>query len=240
MGKEVEVVEMCPECGTEVRMFWDIEAFGYEAFCPVCGHHLMLCDECCHEITEDNPEGDCCVSCDYTEDGGCKKRREHPFSAKRKIELFGKMIEYIAGEETNSDVENTLRFIGFTDEEISELVEVEKDLADMNYSEACLWFNEADENEVLSIVDCEDFFIFRHNESGRYFYIEQCAEGSADEFFEVKLVSTVSFDASEKLYIEKSEQLMGVLGCDMCGVCLIGDEAPDHLEICYFKKKESK
>lgn len=42
------VVEYCPECRTEIEMRWNTERDGYEAFCPVCGNRLMLCDECKH------------------------------------------------------------------------------------------------------------------------------------------------------------------------------------------------
>ena len=50
------VTEWCPHCENEVEMRWDVETFGYKAFCPVCGKRLMLCDECRH-----SGEG----SCDY-------------------------------------------------------------------------------------------------------------------------------------------------------------------------------
>ena len=56
---ETEVFELCPHCGLEAHLFWDIEADGYKAYCPNCGKRLMLCDECMHG------HGNDCGSCDY-------------------------------------------------------------------------------------------------------------------------------------------------------------------------------
>lgn len=43
---KIEVVEVCPECGEENEMKWNFEEYGLNAFCPVCGSKMMLCDEC--------------------------------------------------------------------------------------------------------------------------------------------------------------------------------------------------
>lgn len=66
------VVEWCPECGNEIEMRWDVEMFGYKAYCPVCGSRLMLCDECLH--------GEGGGSCDYdNQTDTCKfNQREEP------------------------------------------------------------------------------------------------------------------------------------------------------------------
>lgn len=64
------VIEMCPNCDTEVEMVWDTEKFGYKAFCPHCGKRLMLCDECLHSsgVYDDN--------CDYsTKTDSCRFNR---------------------------------------------------------------------------------------------------------------------------------------------------------------------
>lgn len=62
------VTEWCPNCESEVEMRWNTDTTGYEAFCPVCGKRLMLCDECQHS---DNP-----MPCDYNRDSdSCHKRR---------------------------------------------------------------------------------------------------------------------------------------------------------------------
>lgn len=42
------VVEYCSECEHENEFRWDVETFGYQAYCPHCGAVLMLCDECRH------------------------------------------------------------------------------------------------------------------------------------------------------------------------------------------------
>lgn len=43
------VTEFCPHCETEIEMRWDTDTQGFKAFCPSCGHRLMLCDEC-HQL----------------------------------------------------------------------------------------------------------------------------------------------------------------------------------------------
>ena len=66
------VTEVCPNCEAEVEMVWDVEMYGYRAYCPYCGGRLMLCDECQHRSTDDRYCGDC----DYdTESDSCRFNR---------------------------------------------------------------------------------------------------------------------------------------------------------------------
>ena len=58
-----EVVEVCPECGAENVMTWDVEKEGYVAYCPHCGSKMMLCDECIH--------ADKTLPCDWSPSNGC-------------------------------------------------------------------------------------------------------------------------------------------------------------------------
>lgn len=66
---KITVVEVCPQCGAENEMQWDFEQYGLNAFCPVCGSKMLLCDECMHR---DEFKSDC-ANCKYDED--CTKRR---------------------------------------------------------------------------------------------------------------------------------------------------------------------
>lgn len=54
-----EVTEVCPNCEKEVTMVWDVETYGYRAYCPFCGKRLMLCDMCQHPNGEEQATGDC-------------------------------------------------------------------------------------------------------------------------------------------------------------------------------------
>lgn len=65
-----EVVDVCPHCDEEVVMMWDVDEKGYQPFCPHCGKKMMLCDECMN--AEDNEVG----ACDWSEEGGCFRKRE--------------------------------------------------------------------------------------------------------------------------------------------------------------------
>ncbi len=50
--KPVEVDEVCPRCGREVRMPWDVGLDGTRAFCPYCGSLMKLCSECGHDAAD--------------------------------------------------------------------------------------------------------------------------------------------------------------------------------------------
>jgi len=66
---KIEVVEVCPQCGEENVMQWDFERFGLNAFCPVCGTQMLLCDECMHRDEFESS----CASCPHTKD--CTERK---------------------------------------------------------------------------------------------------------------------------------------------------------------------
>lgn len=65
--QQFEVCEVCPECGAENIMRWDIKKDGYVAYCPHCGSKMMLCDECFHSddapICNWSPRNGCCREC---------------------------------------------------------------------------------------------------------------------------------------------------------------------------------
>ena len=67
--QQYEVVEVCPECGAENVMMWDVEKEGYVAYCPHCGSKMMLCDECLH--------ADDAKVCDWCACRGCYREREN-------------------------------------------------------------------------------------------------------------------------------------------------------------------
>lgn len=67
--QQYEVVEVCPECGAENIMTWDVEKDGYVAYCPHCGSKMMLCDECLH--------ADDAKVCDWCTCKGCYRERKN-------------------------------------------------------------------------------------------------------------------------------------------------------------------
>lgn len=67
--QQYEVVEVCPECGAENVMTWNVEKEGYVAYCPHCGSKMMLCDECLH--------ADDAKVCDWCACRGCYREREN-------------------------------------------------------------------------------------------------------------------------------------------------------------------
>lgn len=76
LQQSTTVVELCPSCGTEIEMRWNVKTDGFKAFCPVCGNRLMLCDECMHRT------GECHCDCDYdSETDSCR------FNPKEKVQL---------------------------------------------------------------------------------------------------------------------------------------------------------
>lgn len=67
--QQFEVCEVCPECGAENVITWDVEKDGYVAYCPHCGSKMMLCDECIH--SDDAP------ICDWCAEKGCCRERQN-------------------------------------------------------------------------------------------------------------------------------------------------------------------
>ena len=61
------VTEWCSNCESEIEMRWNTDDRGYQAFCPVCGAPLMLCDECRHS--------DDFKDCDWS-DGTCHRMKK--------------------------------------------------------------------------------------------------------------------------------------------------------------------
>lgn len=45
-------VEYCSTCENEIEIRWDINRDGFQAYCPVCGSRLMLCDACMQRTGE--------------------------------------------------------------------------------------------------------------------------------------------------------------------------------------------
>lgn len=82
-----QITELCPHCENEVTMNWDVETFGYQAYCPYCGKRLMLCDECTH--TENGPDG----GCDYDSDADhCSQQKNVKSSAENEHKSGGEQM----------------------------------------------------------------------------------------------------------------------------------------------------
>ena len=106
------IVEYCPNCETEIEMRWNVEEFGYKAYCPVCGNRLMICSEC------RDCEGNA-IGCDYNSRTDTCRFNKGEFSEKRRRELFDKMLDHLSEIVKGSDLIDTLHGIGFTDAEIA-------------------------------------------------------------------------------------------------------------------------
>lgn len=63
-------IEVCPYCEHEVQLKWDINQYGFKAYCPHCGKRLMLCDACQHRF------GDLFDDCDWCQAGTCRFNKE--------------------------------------------------------------------------------------------------------------------------------------------------------------------
>ncbi len=82
------VIEYCPTCDNEIKMRWNVDKQGYQAFCPICGNPLMLCDECEHL------NGEFIGGCDYSSiNDTCKHKqnREKPKENEKWWHFKGKL-----------------------------------------------------------------------------------------------------------------------------------------------------
>ncbi len=66
-----EIVELCPHCDHEARIFMDAEKAGYKAFCPNCGKTLRLCDACHQDGKDDH-----CDKCNKEDKEDNKEKEE--------------------------------------------------------------------------------------------------------------------------------------------------------------------
>lgn len=86
-----EVTEVCPHCGRENTLTWNVEADGYQVHCPNCGEKMMLCDACRHSA-----DGSPRTVCDWREtpDGGwCWRMAEHPEELRSAMEVLAEYCE---------------------------------------------------------------------------------------------------------------------------------------------------
>lgn len=75
------VSEYCANCESEIQMRWDVVADGYQAYCPICGNRLILCDECMYS----NPDRSFTDRC-------FRKKKEEPmkiFKTKQEAKAYG-------------------------------------------------------------------------------------------------------------------------------------------------------
>ncbi len=101
MDNENTVAEVCPYCGAEVKMAWNIERDGYKAFCPHCGMLLMLCDECSHS------DEDVTGRCDYDFDTGvCRFNSEGENSGVESQLALLHRDGYLAAEQIIRDLQH--------------------------------------------------------------------------------------------------------------------------------------
>lgn len=89
---------------------------------------------------------------------------------------------------------------------------MEKDLAEMNYSEFSEYFD-AHEDEFLVVLNYDDFIVYREIKTARYFYYE-VNESSTENFYELDLVASVWFLHDQD---QKTEDLITLFDCDCCG-----------------------
>lgn len=54
-----EITEVCSKCESEITLNWDTETDGFVIYCPHCGNHMMLCDECMHTVLYDGEPHEC-------------------------------------------------------------------------------------------------------------------------------------------------------------------------------------
>lgn len=67
------VTEVCPHCDKENTIEWNVEEYGYEAWCPHCGKKMMLCSECLY--AKDNMYGRCDWNSESKKCFRCKPRK---------------------------------------------------------------------------------------------------------------------------------------------------------------------
>ena len=125
MGDEYIVTEWCPNGENESEMRSSVEELGYNAFCPVCGSRLMLCDACQHG---ENPP-----PCDYDrETDTCRFNRRKSCGDKTIRVVLDLDIDSEAAAEYDVEPEDVLTGVSVKDAEFTDGVEVVADIPGIN------------------------------------------------------------------------------------------------------------
>lgn len=102
-----------------------------------------------------------------------------------------------------------------------------------DFYDFCLCYAE-NEGDFDTVLDYNDFQVFLHIDTGRYFYFDNTDDG--DDFYELELCAVLNYSHNHNLLIRSNEagKIMSELfECDCCGesVC------DDRIQYLWFKKK---
>ncbi len=112
---------------------------------------------------------------------------------------------------------------------------LEKDIAQMDYSEFCEYLNGEGFDRFEIILDYDFFTIYQEQESGRYFYLEE-SENDAYGFCEMELVACLLYDVKKDIQLKENETLDYLFDCTICGERFLGDRR----EYLWFNNKNAE
>lgn len=92
-----------------------------------------------------------------------------------------------------------------------------------NYCEFMDALNEDADDRFETILDYEDFEIYRDKKTNRFYYVE-CSENDADEFYEVEPIATLIYSVTHDISIKSGDVLHSLFddAC-CCGERVIDD-----------------
>ena len=109
LAEDISVAEVCPHCGRENELSWNVQKDGYEIFCPKCGTRMFLCSECVNNG----------FSCNWNSIHECHQKAEekkkfssYKFLLRISVALKSGKLEYYTrpfhSEEKGAEIENAL------------------------------------------------------------------------------------------------------------------------------------
>lgn len=109
-----------------------------------------------------------------------------------------------------------------------------KKVSDMNYSEFCEYLDGDGYDKFETILEYDEFCVYREIATGKYFYLEG-GENDASDFFEVEPIATLIYDVNHDINEEDvQEHLIGLFECSCCGEYV----KDDCIEYIWFQQVE--
>ncbi len=99
---------------------------------------------------------------------------------------------------------------------------LEKDIAQMDYSEFCEYLNGEGFDRFEVLLEYDDFTVYQDKKTSRFYYLEG-GENDADEFFEVELAAVLVYDINHDIKLGQNETLELFFDCCVCGEQIFDD-----------------
>lgn len=112
----------------------------------------------------------------------------------------------------------------------------EPDVSTMSYSDFCVALEEEDLDRFRAVLVEDEFYVFKDEHTGRYYFFERNDVNDASDFFEVYPVSSLTYDVNHDIKVKDGAKLASLFDCVCCG-----EEVSDEtIKYWWFEMKRPK